>query len=205
MRKDEFLSELRKKLKRLPQEETEAAIEYYRDYIDDAEGESEEAVIAEIGSPSRVAAQIYADYAVSGAKNGTAAKKGIPAVWFILLAILASPIALPVAALLLVLLLTVVVVAASLVIACFAVVFGLLVGGVAAVCGGTIVFLSSPATTVFFVGFGLFLIGLGCLLVLPCVMLAKLCFSAIARWAASLFKKTRSRNKPAIKEEMFDK
>lgn len=189
MNKEEFLDALRAKLKRLPAEETEAAIEYYREYIDDADTDSKEAVIAEIGSPAHVASQILADYAVNEAKSGTAAKKGMPSVFFIIAAILAAPIALPAAAAFLALLLAVVVVAASLVVACFAVVFALLASGLCTLIGGFSVLASSPATTVFFAGLGLAAIGIGCLLSVPVVILARKCFFAITRKAASILKK----------------
>jgi len=205
MKKDEFLAELRIKLKRLPKEETESAIEYYGEYIDDADTGNEEAVIAEIGSPAHVASQILADYAVNEVKMGAAAKKGIPSVFFIVLAILAAPIALPVAITFLAFLLTVVIVAAAILLACFAAVFGLLAGGLFSIIGGLLVLPTSPATTLFFAGLGLAIIGIGSMLSVPCVLLARKSFFAIARLAASMLNKLQKRKVKTDSKGVYDK
>lgn len=52
---ERFLDELKFLLSDLPDEEREEAIDYYRCYFEDAGEENEEAVIAELGSPERVA------------------------------------------------------------------------------------------------------------------------------------------------------
>lgn len=58
MTKEQFLFQLEQQLLDIPQDEREEAMEYYRDYFDDAGEENEEAVIAELGSPKKVAASI---------------------------------------------------------------------------------------------------------------------------------------------------
>ena len=54
MNKTEFLAALRRELGFLPKDELDDAIRYYDEYINDA-GDDEEKVIAEMGTPHKVA------------------------------------------------------------------------------------------------------------------------------------------------------
>lgn len=58
MTKEQFLFQLEQQLLDIPQEEREEAMEYYRDYFDDAGKENEDRVMEELGSPKKVAASI---------------------------------------------------------------------------------------------------------------------------------------------------
>lgn len=58
MSREEFMRELEYLLSDIPDEEKVDAIEYYKDYLEEAGQENEEAVIKEFGSPERVAAMI---------------------------------------------------------------------------------------------------------------------------------------------------
>ncbi len=64
MSRDEFMRELEYLLSDIPDEEKADAIEYYRDYLEEAGQENEEKVIQEFESPERIAAIIRSD--VSG-------------------------------------------------------------------------------------------------------------------------------------------
>lgn len=61
MRKEEFLKELEYLLQDISDEDKEEALSYYRDYLEEAGPEKEEAAIEEFGSPERVAAIVRAD------------------------------------------------------------------------------------------------------------------------------------------------
>ena len=61
MKKDAFMKELEYLLQDIPEEEKEDAIAYYRDYLEEAGADKEEAAIQEFGSPERIAAIIRAD------------------------------------------------------------------------------------------------------------------------------------------------
>ncbi|RGZ00583.1 DUF1700 domain-containing protein [Clostridium sp. AM58-1XD] len=60
MRQEEFMKELEYLLQDIKEEEKEDALQYYRDYLDEAGPENEERVISEFGSPERIAAIIRA-------------------------------------------------------------------------------------------------------------------------------------------------
>lgn len=62
----EFMAELGRLLADLPEEERQAAIQYYADYFADAGDANEADVIRELGSPEKVAESIKADYYGTG-------------------------------------------------------------------------------------------------------------------------------------------
>lgn len=100
MNRQEFMNRLAAELSRLPKEEVRAAMEYYSEYFDEAGPEREQETIKELGSPSKIATQIKADYAVRqldepGTKGS--ARKGLSAVWWVILGVFAAPVAFPVA------------------------------------------------------------------------------------------------------------
>ena len=61
MRKEEFISKVEYLLSDISNEEKYDAINYYRDYIEEAGPDKEDEVLAEFGSPERIAAIIRAD------------------------------------------------------------------------------------------------------------------------------------------------
>ena len=58
MTKEQFLFQLEQMLLDIPEDERAEAMEYYRDYFNDAGPENEESVISELGSPEKVAGSI---------------------------------------------------------------------------------------------------------------------------------------------------
>lgn len=69
MTRKEFMTELAARLHRLPQEDLQAALQYYEEYFDEAGSQNEQAVIRELRSPAHVASKILSDYAVKEAKK----------------------------------------------------------------------------------------------------------------------------------------
>lgn len=61
MMKEEFLSQLEYLLQDIPEDDKRDAIDYYRDYLEEAGPESEEEVLKEFGSPERIASIIRTD------------------------------------------------------------------------------------------------------------------------------------------------
>ena len=58
MNKYDFLSRLRNALSPLPQEERDAAMNYYEEFFSDAGEDNEQAVIASLGTPEELAKSI---------------------------------------------------------------------------------------------------------------------------------------------------
>ena len=70
MTRDAFMKELAYLLQDISEEDRQDALQYYRDYFDDAGPEREAAVLRELGSPERVAAIIRANLAGQDADGG---------------------------------------------------------------------------------------------------------------------------------------
>ena len=178
MNRYEFISELKKKLRKLPYDEIKEAVDYYEGYFSDAGEENEQAVLAELGSPSAVASQIIANFAVKEAGTEKSGKKNWRTMWLVILALFASPIAIPVA-------LSVGIVALSLIIVLLTVMFSFFISGIAiflsgiaCIIAGFMVIFQSLSTTLFYVGAGLIMLGAGASIGIGTAILSRKCF----RW-----------------------
>ncbi len=76
MNRIEFMTELAALLQDVPVEERRDAMKFYNDYFDDAGEENEQQVIAELESPTKVAATIKADLGSSSKEHGEYTEKG---------------------------------------------------------------------------------------------------------------------------------
>ena len=181
MNRAEFFMRLRQELRSLPPEELEDAISYYVEYFDDAGAENEQAVIQELGPPERIASQIKADLAVK--KLDTApvtAKKGLSTIWLVVLAILASPIALPLAIAAVSIVFALVIAVISVILAFYILLLALLLSGVGVIVLGCIILAQDPLTSAFFIGSGIALIGISILFGTLAIFITRKLFSGIA-------------------------
>lgn len=183
MNRSEFFKKLEKELSRVPEEERQAALDYYNEYFDDAGEENEQNVLNELGSPYQIAARIKADSAVRQLDEETrpTVKKGISAVWLVILAIFAAPIALPLA-------IGGAALAIGLIAALIGVLIALVVGAAALFLGGIVVVISGIAvvatsipTAIFTVGVGLTTLGITVLIGVLVVLAARGIFGSIAK------------------------
>lgn len=182
MSKDEFLRGLRAALDGMTPEEIDSAIQYYEEYFDEAGPERESEILRELGSPQAVAAQIRVDITLRRMDGPTppSAKKGISAIWMVILAIFAAPIALPLA-------IAAVLMAFALVITVAAVLLALFIVVVALLCSGLIVGIASfPMFTISFaagllcLGTGLALTGASLLMVVLMILCARISLRSVA-------------------------
>lgn len=200
MNKYDFLSRLRNALSSLPQEERDAAMNYYEEFFSDAGEDNEQAVIASLGSPEELARSIIDENntdnpSMSGAANTNYASDNAsgfnppptPAQtaprWtsgqtalFIILAVLSCPIWGGILAAII-----------GVIIGLFAAVIGIVAGigasAIAIFAAGVIAFFGEPPMGLLLVGLSLVLAGLFPLLIVPMckgvVMLSKACFKGI--------------------------
>lgn len=75
MSKNEYLDSLERALASMPQEERESAIQYYRDYFEDAGAQKEQTVILQLGAPEALAQSILK----SLNRGGAASSPDLPA------------------------------------------------------------------------------------------------------------------------------
>lgn len=76
MNREIFMKELEYLLQDIPEEDKADALAYYRDYLEEAGEENEEAVIKEFGSPERIAAIIRSDLTGSLEEGGEFTENG---------------------------------------------------------------------------------------------------------------------------------
>jgi len=181
MNRNKFIEELKAKLGKLPYDEVKEALDYYEGYFDDAGEENEQDVLTELGSPSSVASQIIASYAVKEAGAEGSGKKNWRTSWLVILALFASPIAVP-------LVIAVGAVALSLIIALSAVVFSFLaagaavfISGLACLVVGLLVIFQSVPTTLFLIGVGMVCMGIGAAIFISSLKLSKKCFKWLTK------------------------
>jgi uncharacterized membrane protein len=188
------MERLKEKIKTLPPDEYVSAIQYYEEYFIEAGPENEQKVIKELGSPEKVAALLKANHAVEDMeKSDGSAKKSLKTIFVVLIALFAAPIAIPIA-------IAAFAVIFSLVITLFAVFFslfaagaGLAIGGFLALIAAVFVIIQSPATFIFFIGFGFTSIAVGVALFLITIYLSKICFAWIANMVSKLVVRRESK------------
>jgi len=192
MNRSEYMAELKKSLSGIPYEEAEIAVRYYEEYFDDAGVQNEANAIDSLGPPSEVAAKIINDYVD---KTPRTARKGLSAAGVVILAIFASPIALPIA-------LSAFAVFLSLFITYGAVVLTFGITGGALVLAGVVTFFTSLSlvfthfpTMMFFAGAAVFMSGVGLLFISLTAVLSKIGLSLLAKIAGRFLKKKRGGSK----------
>jgi len=179
LNRNEYITQLKKYLRKLPFDEIKEAVDYYEQYFDDAGEENEQAVIAELGTPSAVASQIIASFAVKD--TGVSEKKGLTTAWMAILAVFASPVALPLALLVAVLALILVVVMGSIILSIGMTGAGLVLSGIAGIIVSVPILAQSIPTAILYFGVGLICSGIGLALIIWTVQLSKKSFNALAK------------------------
>ncbi len=120
-------------------------------------------------------------YSQPGQAQPQKRKSEMGVVWAVVLAILAIPVGIPLAAALVGIIIAVLATLFSLLIALFAVVISLFVAGVVSLVMGIIMMFSSPPVGLFYVGSGLVIFGFFILLAIAFVVLARLAIRGVAK------------------------
>ena len=171
MKRDEYIAQLKKYLKRLPKNEYDSAIEYFTEYFDEAGPEREQEVIQELGQPKEakeMLLQLLNEVQTEEKQHSFLKTLGI-----IVLVLCASPIALPLLLTLILGLFCVVLFVGCIFFALFCVVLAVILsGGYVFIQSLTLIGHSLAGFIVLF-GMSLLCIGLGILVGLFSVWLAK--------------------------------
>lgn len=183
MNKDAYMECLKKKLKRLPKEDYDIAIEYFEEYFAEAGKENEQQAINDLGTPETAANQILMNMAIRNVKEvNQSVKRGLSTVWIGVLAIFAAPIGLPIAFALVctvgALLLAALLLVGAFFLTAVTVVIASIIGIVA---GGILIFLS-PANGIATVGFGFCCLGIGILVVYGSILVCQGLLRGITKW-----------------------
>jgi uncharacterized membrane protein len=205
MTKAEFLYELKRKLKKLPEDEQAYALAYYDEYISEAGPEGEAAVIEQLGSPSQVASAIISDYAIKnvnennnrgynqnqGGQDGHSSqsaqsKSNLKTLWIVLLAIFAIPVGLPLVITIFVLALSILLVIFSVYLTLFVTAIGLTACGIALVGFSVVALFVHPLEAAFCFGSGLVLLSVGAAQLLFSIWLTKITVRGLTKVFAKI-------------------
>lgn len=185
----EYLDALRAALSILPEDERENAMRYYQDYFLDAGAENEQKVIAELGDPGVLAAEILRDYGGMTTANVPKTQKtrrGWP-VWLVVLVGICAVIGAPIVgavgvggiALILGLIIGVIALVFGGAVALAALPFALLVGGVLLCVFAVFAVGKGLASAVATLGLGLVVLAVGGLLALLVIKIITGCSTPI--------------------------
>ena len=183
MNKQEFINDLKSRLRRLPADDVDSAINYYEEYFDDAGAENEQDTIKALGSPAAVASKIIGEYAINEVKEPKESKKSnLTPLWIAILAICASPIALPI-----------IIAVIAVVFSVFVTVLALSFSGVAVAVSGVAIMIVSIwafsyglANGLLYLGAGMVALAVGLAMAVLTFGLAKLIFKGLQSWLGSL-------------------
>ena len=171
MTRTEYMKTLAYKLRRLPKEDYDRAMEYFEEYFEEAGPENEQQAIQDLGTPEDAANELIIELAVKNAeKPPKTVKKGLSAIWIGILGVCAAPIAMPMAFAILAVLICFVIVILLLIFCLFLSAVAVVASGVIGIFGGGILLFSTFADGLATIGMGLFALGSGILIVYGAVI-----------------------------------
>ncbi|WP_417164595.1 DUF1700 domain-containing protein [Streptococcus sp.] len=192
MTRTEYIAKLTKYLRKLPQQDYEEAIEYFMEYFEEAGPENEAQVIAELGTPKEAAHEVISrllDEKIIDVKSSLRNKTTI--LWIAILAVLASPVALPILLFFLAMIMTLLMIIFAVIVTALALTFALLISGVYTFFTSFSLLSVSLASTLFGGGLGLLMFGGALLLLLISFEICKLIVKLITLLIKWLIKKGR--------------
>lgn len=192
MTRTEYIAKLTKYLRKLPQQDYEEAIEYFMEYFEEAGPENEARVIAELGTPKEAAHEVIRrllEEKIVEDKSSLRNKTTI--LWIAILAVLASPVALPILLFFLAMIMTLLMIIFAVIVTALALTFALLISGVYTFFTSFSLLSVSLASTLFGGGLGLLMFGGALLLLLISFEICKLIIKLITLLIKWLIKKGR--------------
>lgn len=192
MTRTEYIAKLTKYLRKLPQKDYEEALEYFMEYFEEAGPENEAQVIAELGTPKEAAHEVISrllDEKIIEEKSSLRNKTTI--LWIAILAVLASPVALPILLFFLAMIVTLLMIIFAVIVTALALTFALLISGVYTFFTSFSLLSVSLASTLFGGGLGLLMFGGALLLLLISFEICKLIVKLITLLIKWLIKKGR--------------
>lgn len=182
MNKQDYLNDLRKKLKGIPKEDLEDAIRYYDELMSDMDVSDSEDVSARLGSPKDVARSIIDETTVKYAEevqNSHKIKNSGKVIWLTILGILSTPVSIPLAIALFAVSFVIFITLFAMYIAFFAAAIALCLGGL--VTAGLAFIIPGVANKLAWCGLGVISAGLGLLLGYGLICLIKVVVKGIGR------------------------
>lgn len=191
MTRTEYLTQLDKYLKKLPQPDYQEAMDYFTEYFDEVGPEGEAAAMADLGSPKEAAHEIISNILDKQLSTETLIKNRKKTLWIAILTIFAAPIGLPFLILLILFMLAVLAVIICVILALAAVTFA------AFLLGATIIWDSLPLLTeslsafLLTFGGGVMAIGISCLVFLAIFYVVRFGISLLIHMGKFFIKKMK--------------
>lgn len=168
METNPYIKELAKYLTQLTKDEQADVLDFYSEYILDAQMTSEAMIVHKLGTPKQLSRKILADYSIRALDNKEAgqphyepkSKKNIRMIWLVILALLASPVAIPLIIAVIAVVIGFFIAIIGVLIALIVTLLGIVIAGLAAIVGGITVWGASIPTSIFFMGVGVAALGL---------------------------------------------
>ncbi|KRK80170.1 DUF1700 domain-containing protein [Companilactobacillus nodensis] len=194
---ESYINEFEVYLSQLDEDERKDVLEFYREFIIDANLDTSDKIINELGTPKHLARKVLTDYSIKmseedyqNVNDGNVpteqkAKKNVRMIWLIILGLFATPVAIPVAiALILMLVLVVGMAVFGVLLFVFLVALSVILG-VGSIFVGLSVMMQSLATTLFYVGAGFLILGVDFFLIPIIIAIFKWAFQVVViffRW-----------------------
>jgi len=210
---DTYIDEFKIYLHQLSEKEQNDVIEFYREYIADAGLTKSDEIINALGTPKNLARKVLADYSIKMSEenyknvddgkmtSNERFKKNVGMIGLVLLALMASPIAIPIALVIILMLALVVGLAFFFILLFLFLVAASVICGIGAIFIGLSVIFQSFPTTILFVGAGLLILGIDFFLIPIIIALFKWFFSVVVIFFRWLGKKLLHGRKTPMKGE----
>lgn len=188
MNKNEYIGELKRRLSHLPAEELDGVVMYYEEYFSDAADEQQ--AIAELGTPAHVASQLIGEFVMKADQKASAepntqkppkAKSKLSVLWIALLAVFASPIALPIAIVFFTVILVLIITVFAVLLVFGVTGFTLILGGFGALIVGLTQVIADFASAMVICGASLVLIGVGIAFAMFTAWITRLSIKGLSR------------------------
>ena len=176
---DDYIAALRQAIRVLPPEEIDQAVAYYDEYLHDAQDPA--AAMAGLGTPKEVAASILASYV-----GKASSKPSLSVQWAVVLGVLATPVAAPLAIGVLALLIGLL----AGIFAMAAVGAAVTLAGLGTAAAGVAVISQSLSSALTLAGSGLLVAGFGLLFTFGIIQLARLGVTGLAGLVVKLTRKS---------------
>ncbi len=181
MTREEYMTQLKKHLRKLPSQDYEDAVEYFNEYFSETDAEGEQKLMTELGSPKKAAADLISNLLDKKIREESETKKtpSRSTLRIAVLALCAAPVAGPLLAALLAVLLAAAITVLSAIFCVFVFAFCVLVVGSKLLLRGIVAIPYSISGGCMILGTGIFGIGAAILL---CILGIYLC-----KWIGLLF------------------
>ncbi len=171
MTKSDYMTSLKKHLTQLTKAEQDDVIEFYTEYIEDAEFKTESEIVTNLGTSKQLAHKILADYSIQAIENDkdqvqpASSKSKLKLIWMILLGILSTPVTIPGTILAIILFSIVLIIVAAFTLFMLALILSGFLIGASTLYSGIVFLFLQPFTGLFYLGVGLTSTGIALLII----------------------------------------